>query len=466
MITVTKLCLFFLLLLLIFPVMAQEPDGLLLVVTRENGVRNIHVLNATTGEQRLISDLNGNTADVGWTSDGRIWAVDSVVEGQRRLRFFDAVSSEESTFSEPLLLDNCLPWLGWSPTGEQFAYFTGTHSKPILNLLNLEEETRYTIPDIQEMPLWSPDGRYMAFDNQVVAAADGSEVVSGPPYSHSARFSPDSRFLTYGGTDAGLYDLQTGEHIALEAAGYSESWSSTGRYLAITDYQKAEVSYYDTQTGTEQRLDLGYLLKFATWTQNDTVMLLYASFEDPVSPHMPQSLLSYDLASGTVQTLLETPGWVGGVRQSGDWIAIHYSLSPHEQYAASTHIHFRNGDRVIEKALTVNSFNPYSNASFIAWSEDGRWLSMNADDGIYRFDSETGDLERLPIIDDLIGNPFWSSDGRYLAFQTFDKANEAHHIGVWTPATDSIDVFPPMIEEIIGWQYGRVQDSLLYCGIG
>ena len=165
----------FLFLLLAFPVMAQEPDGLLLFITRETDARSIHVLNATTDEQRLISDLKGNIADAGWAPDGRIWAVDTVVEDQRRLRFFDVASGEESTFSEPLLLDTCLPALDWSPTGDHFAYFTGTYSKPILNLLNLEEETSYTIPDTRRMPLWSPDGRYMAFDDQILATADGSK---------------------------------------------------------------------------------------------------------------------------------------------------------------------------------------------------------------------------------------------------------------------------------------------------
>jgi Tol biopolymer transport system component len=446
--------------------MAQNPDGLLLFVTRENDVRRIHVLNATTGEQRLISDLKGSAADAGWAPDGRIWAVDTMVEDQRRLRFFDLASGEENTLSESLLLDTCLPALDWSPTGDYLAYLTGTHSKPVLNLLNLEEGTSYTIPDTQVMPLWSPDGRYMAFENQILAAADGSEIISGTIPVDLSRFSPDSRLFAYWGKTVGIYDLQTGEHTALEAVGYSGNWSSNSRYLAITDYLKAELSYYDTQTGTEQRLDLGYPINFAAWTQNDTVMLLYADFEDNLGNSVSQSLISYDVASGAVQNLLETPGWVGGVRQSGDWLAINYSLSPHEQYAPTTHIQFRNGERVIEKALTINSFNPYSNAASIAWSPDGRWLSLKAEDGIYRFNSETGNLERLPINDDLAGNPFWSPDGRYLAFQTFDEARTLQQIGVWTRTNDSIEIFPQGIEMIIGWQDSRVQDSLLYCGIG
>lgn len=450
--------------------MAQKDTDALLLFHRydeQSKSHWLHVLNAATGEEQQLSELI-LPADAGWSPDGRIWAVDTVVAGEGRLRFFDAKTGEESIFGESLYLNGCFPPLAWSPGGEDFVYLTGT--EPPFSLHILRGEASHTIPtEWVEMPRWSPDGRYLLLidspssnEASVLAAEGASEVFRGTGLRlYYSSFSPDSRYLAYWDETETpwLLELATSESTQLTGPADYFRWSSSGRYLLMENFSPTEsVVYYDTETGEEHQLEMAYPVTFTKWTEDETVMLLYTDFTDYSGDLRPQTLLSYDLARGEVETIFQTTGWIGGFSKLGNWIAVLYSTTaPADHYAPTTNAIFSNGETPVDAELTVDS--EYR----VSWSGDGRWITIDAHEGLYRFDTSDNSLEILPSPDEDMITPVKSPDGDYLAFLT-----PGSQLNLRNAEGETIAILPadePFFT-IIGWQYGSWQQSLLRCGIG
>lgn len=403
--------------------MGQEAvDALLLFARIEYTVTRIFLWNADTGEERPLTDLTG-WGDAGWSPDGRfVWVVDTVDEERSRLRLFDAISGGESTISENLLgIENCSPELSLSPDGEHYAYFTGTETDTSMMVASIPDENLYTLPDVSKQDLsWSPDGTYMLIKGgsawRLLQTANGSELLTVDLRYHGETiFSPDSRFLAYSDEDLiSVYEIATSETVHLESAGKIDGWSPTSRYLLIRSDSVAispSFAIYDTQTGEEHPLDLGYPLSFAAWIADETTLLFYANYHE----YEPQTLLAYELATGEVTTILETTGWIGGIYPRGDWLAIRYSPSapdPNPFNGATDQLLIRNSETRIEAELSLDwDGSRYTTAPNHTWSPDGRWLGLSSD-GLYLFDTEAGNLERLPIDTENPHSLFWSPDPR------------------------------------------------------
>lgn len=463
-----KLSLLVIFLLLNFPVNAQDADTLLLFTRRdETNISKLYVLNADTGEERLITD---SVHDAGWSPDGRVWVVDTVDE-ERRLRLFDVESGKESTFDESLYLDSCFPSLLWSPDGEQLAYFTGNENELVLKLLNLADDTHYQMPVTRyELPRWSPDGNYILVNEQILsspfrllAAEDGSELLNN---IEDVRFSPDSRYLAYKDEEQAmwLYQLATGETNALEVLESYPVWSPGGRYLLLDVFPYAEsLDYYDVESGSLSTIDVGYLIDFAAWAADESSILLYADFVDYSGDERPTTVLRYDLESGESETILADTRWLGGVYQNGDWTVIRYSSVPlEERYSPTTHVLIYNSEERIEAELLVGTERWQFRPSIMNLGEG---FLIGAQDGLYRFEVESASLEAIYLGD--TSYPFRSADDDYLAYLVFTSAN-AEGLNIWNAERETRGVVLP--EEghisIIGWRDSSVQDSLLYCGIG
>jgi dipeptidyl aminopeptidase/acylaminoacyl peptidase len=156
--------------------LAREEAALLLFTRYDEATSStsINVLNADTGEERQIAVLAGHFGDAGWSPDGRIWLVDTVVEGERRLRFFDVETGEETIFGENLHLNTCNPSLRWSPDGERLAYVTGEQNALVLKMLNLTDGSHYQLPiQYNEMPFWSLFSDYFSYLERAFTFAAG-----------------------------------------------------------------------------------------------------------------------------------------------------------------------------------------------------------------------------------------------------------------------------------------------------
>jgi Tol biopolymer transport system component len=451
-------------------VKAQGTDALLLVARYDKATTatSVYVLNAQTGEERLITD---SVEDAGWTPDGRVWVVD-MVDLERRLRFFDVASGEKTTFEEPLYHDPCFASLVWSPDGERLAYITGAGDERVLKILNLVDGSRYELPSAQdEIPQWSPGGRYflvnvpyMGAPYHLYAAADGQELLTNMQWAY---FSADGLHLLY--TDEGntvwWYDLATGN--ATEFAKTSEPIfprsSSSGQYTFFSVYPYTEsLPYYDRELDSIRYIEPGYPVNFAAWGADENHALLYANDGDTSVEVGPITLLSYDLTSGESNTLLTDTVWVGGVYQSGGWTAIRYSLTPPENpYSPTTHLLLTDGDQRLEAELLVG--NDYPDGPSVLVLDDGRGFVIASRDGLYHFDPQTVQLDLLAV--ENTNYPFLSPDGTYLAFGVLNAAG-VHYDAIWNTQTHSLSRLNVDSFMMLSWRGANVRSSLLYCGEG
>jgi Tol biopolymer transport system component len=478
-----KLTWLLLVLLVTLPVMAQaqaqaDVDALLLYAAWDDSIETVYVLNADTGEQRMIAELldapRYSWGDAGWSPDGRyIWVVDAPSENRRRLQLVDVADWSARTITEDLLLEGCQPSLSWSPDGQMLSYFTGAEPDHQLTLLHLETEIAYTFGDLRSLdsarPVWSPDGRYLLTraqpgsgqgENLLVDTSDGSVVMA---FRGGAReFSPDGRYLAHKDLTWRLVDLATAESVDLGTSDTIDSWSPDGRYLLLwrVDEQDRAVYFtYEPQTGAFTTLDAGEpVRRIVAWAQDGAELLIVTQ---PGEQDGEETLRRYALASGDVTPLLESSGLVGLVSPNGSWLFVSYTGE-----TPPAHIRITGGETVLDTELAVSApfFADFDSPA--VWSPDTRWLALRASDGIYRFDRETATLERLPIEAYRFQVPGWSADSRHLAFRVFAGDGDRGKLAMWHAAGNTVEQLPYPVDAIVGWRNGQSQDSLLYCGIG
>ncbi len=449
-----------------------------------NDVKKLYVLSADTGEERFITD---SVHDAGWSPDGRVWVVD-MDDKERRLRFFDVESGEESTFGERLYLDGCFASLLWSPDGEQFAYFTGNENELVLKMLNLVDGSNYQVPVTRhEMPQWSPDGNYVLINSSInstpyrlLAADDGSELLNNLTYAY---FSPDSRYLTY--TDEAnvvwRYELATGVITVPEVPENSLTpLPDSVRYVSPSGVHAAYVfaeslDYGDPENGSLRSVDFGYRIGYAGWSPDERSILLYADYVDffddegPTNDvyysddERPTSIFSYDLTSGESTPILTDTAWIHSVNQNGDWTLIRYSsVLPEDRHSPTTHLLIYNSEERIEAELLMSDVYGYYGNGY-RWLPGivnlGEGFLIDAPGGLYRFDTQSASLEA--ITSGSTSYPFWSAGDDYLAFISTN-------LNIWSVERETLSVMPSEGGhiKIIGWRDSPVQESLLYCGIG
>ena len=468
-----------LILLLISPVLAQENPALLLFVRGDlDSTISLYVLNADTGEERFLRDLSRgdgpNGHDFGWSPNGRIWIIERDDTGGAQLSFMDAESSEESSFGESLGGRTCASAVEWSPNGRYMSYVTDSNdNEEGLSIYDSQSESSYTLPWIgQHFPYWSPTGNTMLiFDNyfaddrenpaktRLLNSEDGSELLrrGTDVNAFNFAFSPDGQFFAYDETESiWFYEIETGEKTNLNVSASFMSWSPDSRYLLLESsvYEPAlnvSHSYYDRQTGQISPINLSGNTGFLAWGNDESQLFLAHNFELIAERLYPQSLVSYNMATGESEALMQADAesWISSPYQLGDWLVVmHLSLANTAELNWIPSLRLSNGDTMLDLDLTVDSLS-------LSPSPDETWLSIKDQNNAYIFDASRAALERLPIAEISPDAPFWSPDSRYLAFQSGEQ------IALWNSESGGLELLSEGITKIIGWQHGELQTSLV-----
>lgn len=255
---------------------AWSPDGRHLAFIKTQGSdTQIFSMNADgTGQQRLTASVGVNTFPA-WSPDGRRIAFVSSRQGSPQVYVMNADGTNQTALTSPPG-DSTVP--AWSPDGRRIAFVSTRHQGvPTLYLMNADgsAQARLVEPEShvaneksrgeqhQEPtgillrpgslhPVWSPDGRRIAFIMRIGLAEQSIQVVN-PDGSGQTRL----------------------------ATGYAPAWSPDGRRIAFVVARVGIAQIYIMNADGSQlhRLTPGLVNLVPTWSPDGQRLAFLASPE-------------------------------------------------------------------------------------------------------------------------------------------------------------------------------------------
>jgi TolB protein len=136
--------------------------------SNRNGYWDIYLLNLVGGETIQLTDTSEFDASPSWSPDGLWMAYESYVEDNLEILIRSVNPNEEPIRLTTNIAADYSP--AWSPLGRQIAFVSTRGGKSQVWLANLDEsgENRYVVLSqhheaSSKHPVWSPDGRYLAW---------------------------------------------------------------------------------------------------------------------------------------------------------------------------------------------------------------------------------------------------------------------------------------------------------------
>ncbi len=432
------------------PALNWAPDGRHMLIFEGASANHLLLVETASGTRYVNQPVPKTLDPPQWSSDGRFvlvppgqsgeYIVISRESGEIVHRFESATGPVgETTHLSPdsryLTYAVNAPVRGIErpqPAGGMWIYDIAADEARLI--IPLEEGERYQ----SRQSVFSPDSRFLATiqrreDRTAIvrvvdlSSADPAGAVSGydGPYA-SLRWSPESRRLLLGG--------------------YGAEGMPTPYFLV------------DTEDDSLTALRLGDVAYAGPWTADGG-----AFYAVTTRTANGESLLRYDVASGTTTTILADVAEVLRMSEANGWLMVAtadvYEPTDGFRFPTITDVLLTDGTREVrlDVRYTFKFISP-TGSTFAQWSPDGQTLLLASEDGTRLFDAGTGAVTVLP----LNGAHFWSPDSRFLAINQGDWTT----FTVWdVRAGEALQtVTGPNL--FIGWQGGSVQGALVYCGIG
>ena len=243
-----------------------------------DGQRMVYITVVAGREQLFIRSVDGKeimqlTADTvdhedpAWSPDGKLIAFVSITKTAERIAVMPSEGGSPDLLTPPS--ERCIH-PAWLPDGRQLGYCTDDDLAPpkkndadikIFDLATRSERVLIT-GGVNTYPVWSPDGRSIAFRRMLgeknsevfVADRDGSNtrnLSNSPAFDGWPAWSPDGRRLAFASNRDGDYQIYVmdadGSHVQLVARttgrATAPKWSLDGRVIFFPICRRVDTGF-------------------------------------------------------------------------------------------------------------------------------------------------------------------------------------------------------------------------------
>lgn len=277
-----------------------------------------------------------------------------------------------------------------------------------------------TSPDAEWSPVWSPDGRWIAF------AANGGIHVMRPDgkktrrigragvFIHNLSWSPDSQWVSVftAGQGSGvnrryMTHIHTGETIGLDNVGaYAPVWSSQDGWMLVNLFQRSPATVFGDTLGLIRVRPDGTDYAFLSTYYGNLLALSPDEQWVAFSYFQGEKTLLYRMfvQGGEPELLTDQAGSHSHPRWSPDSQKIAF-LADNTLYL----VHADSGH--LTKLIHSQALSPF----YLDWSPDGEWLVFTLFNRVYKIRADGSGLQALSPGCGL--DPDWLPEGDYIVFR-------------------------------------------------
>ena len=450
----------------------------------DSDTRPIYILDIeNTAEPIQIGTVNQHGSATGWSPDGRyVFIVNYDADDNRVLMVYDVNADTAEVMSSNLYDNECAIPVYWSPDGHYMAFQQDVGDEVVTSLWDSAEDTISTIEGVRAESIyydvWSPDGRYLALPDANSTAYGGTFIWDTVTQSTITTFnsdtylnrefiwSADARYFVYAeNSEVIIYNPTDATQVSVTGNEIGDV-SPDGRYVVYfqrnDSYGEAASMYlYDMQTQQEILVSEIASVFGTTWSPDSHTVAFITRHAE-----YQNGLSLYDVTTGeTVEILPPAPL----VRYSfwsatSQYIAVVYSDDGRKEEAGELAIY--NRETGILQHFDYDIPNLYY-AYPIYWSPVGDYLVIDTNNvGQVLFDAAANNAieldENTPWI-----IPDWSADGQHLVFAGYD--GNSWNIQLYAMAEQAaVSLSPDAMDwnSFIGWRGTNRNSSLIYCGEG
>ena len=199
-----------------------SPDGTRIAFVGERG--QLYVVNADGSNPTLLTKQTRNNQAPAWSPDGTRIAFESTATGTSEVCVVNANGSQEKCLTNHasfkalhLTLNDDVPV--WSPDGKRIAFASMRNSKFDIHIMNADGSQRVNLtnkPANYGVPAWSPDGKRIAFSSDregnselYVMNVDGTDLqrlTDNPFWDGNPAWSPDGTRIAFDSNIPGKLD--------------------------------------------------------------------------------------------------------------------------------------------------------------------------------------------------------------------------------------------------------------------
>ncbi len=184
--------------------------------SNRSGFWNIYAAKAKGGAVRALTRLKASSSSPSWSPNGQLIAFETNRDGNWEVYVMNADGTKQRNVSKSAA-DDFRP--AWSPDSKRLVYQRTAGTRSVLVVVDVQKPAPQVLPTPQPAfdPVWSPDGRLIAFDafvqkNYDIWITDPTgelrrRVTTSPAEDAQPTWAPDGSLLAFTSARDGNYEI-------------------------------------------------------------------------------------------------------------------------------------------------------------------------------------------------------------------------------------------------------------------